>query len=120
MSLRPESTAPHLEAALDYAGPFVDWGPVPTMIEGSSHTSGVVLWRGSDGAEAGIWRCTPGKWRCEVTRDEFCSFVSGRCTYVHDTGETIEIAPGTAAVFPAGWQGTCTVHETVQKLYMIR
>jgi hypothetical protein len=54
-----------------------DWGPVPTMIEGLSRTSGKVLSRAP------------------------------------------EIRPGTAAFFPEGWKGECTVRETVRKVYMI-
>jgi len=53
-------------------------------------------------------------------RDEFCHFLSGRCTYTHESGEIIEIEPDTAAFFPAGWTGTCRIHETVRKVYMIR
>ena len=55
-----------------------------------------------------------------MTRDEFCHFLAGRCTYTHDSGEVIEIAPDTIAFFPAGWAGTCRVHDTVRKVYMIR
>ncbi len=47
-----------------------------------------------------------------MTRDEFCHFLLGRCTYTHESGEVIEIVPGTAAFFPQGWRGTCRVHET--------
>lgn len=100
---------------------IVDWGVVPTMIEGESRVSGRVIHKGPGGtSECGLWICTPGVWRCEVERDEFCHFLEGRATYVHDTGEVIEITPDTAAVFPAGWAGVCTVHETVKKVYMIR
>ena len=99
----------------------VDWGPVPTMIEGESHTSGVLLHKGPNGqSECGLWVCTPGKWACHVTRDEFCHFLEGSCTYVHESGEVIEITPDTAAFFPQDWKGTCTIHETVKKVYMIR
>ena len=98
-----------------------DWGPVPTMIEGMSLTSGVLLHKGPNGdSECGVWECTPGTWACHVTRDEFCHFLVGRCTYTHDSGEVIEIAPDTVAFFPAGWRGTCRVRETVRKVYMIR
>jgi len=98
-----------------------DWGPVPTMIEGRSQTSGVLLHKGTNGeSECGVWECTPGYWACHVTRDEFCHFLSGRCTYTHDSGEVVEIAPDTIAFFPAGWRGTCRVRETVRKVYMIR
>jgi hypothetical protein len=100
---------------------MADWGPVPTMIEGRSHTSGRLLFKGPDGApESGIWICTPGTWHCHVTRDEMCHFLEGRCTYTHESGEVIEIEPDTAAFFPQGWKGTCRVHETVRKVYMIR
>ena len=70
--------------------------------------------------ESGLWVCTPGKWVCHVTRDEFCHFLEGRCTYVHESGEVIEITPDTAAFFPQDWKGVCTVHETVKKVHMIR
>jgi uncharacterized cupin superfamily protein len=32
----------------------------------------------------------------------------------------IEIVANTAAFFPKHWKGTCRVHETVRKVYMIR
>ena len=103
------------------AGPLADWGPVPTMIEGQSATAGILLHKGPGGArETGIWTCTPGHWSCHVTRDEFCHFIAGRCTYTHESGEAIEIEPDTAAFFPQDWKGTCRVHETVRKVYMIR
>ncbi len=99
----------------------VDWGPIDTMIEGQSHTSGVLLHKGPDGqSECGLWICTPGTWNCHVTRDEFCHFLEGRCTYVHESGDIIEVTPDTAAFFPQDWKGVCTVHETVKKVYMIR
>ena len=98
-----------------------DWGPITTMIEGQSMTSGALLHRDLDGGnETGIWACTPGFWRCHVTRDEFCHFLLGRCTYTHESGEVIEVEPDTIAFFPKDWRGTCRVHETVRKVYMIR
>jgi uncharacterized cupin superfamily protein len=113
-------TTAYLRAPLDQSD-LVDWGVIPTMIEGESRTSGKLLSKGPDGrSETGIWVCTPGKWRCHVTRDEFCHFLAGRCTYVHESGEVIEITPDTIAFFAEDWQGVCTVHETVTKVYMIR
>jgi uncharacterized protein len=101
-------------------GPLRDWGPVPTMIEGQSRTAGLLLHRGPGGfPESGVWTCSPGYWRCHVTRDEFCHFIAGRSSYRHDSGEVIEVAAGTLAFFPKDWRGTCRVHETVRKVYMI-
>ena len=103
------------------AEPTEDWGVIPTMIEGESHTSGGILHVGPDGeAESGLWICTPGYWDCHVTSDEFCHFIAGRCTYTHESGDVIEIKPDTAAFFPKDWKGTCRVHETIQKVYLIR
>ena len=100
---------------------LVDWGVIPTMIEGESRTSGKLLHKGPEGrSECGLWVCTPGKWSCHVTRDEFCHFLEGRCTYVHESGEVIEIVADTVAFFPRDWKGVCTVHETIKKVYMIR
>lgn len=111
---------PFLKNPLSQAD-LADWGAIPTMLEGVSRTSGKLLYKGPGGqSECGIWRCTPGKWSCHVTSDEFCHFLQGRCTYVHDSGEVIEIEPDTAAFFPKDWKGVCTVHETVTKVYMIR
>ena len=113
-------TTPVLHRPLEEAD-LEDWGAVPTMLEGRSMTSGKLLHKGPAGqSECGIWVCTPGQWECHVTRDEFCCFLAGRCTYVRDDGEVIEISPDTIAFFPEGWRGVCTVHETVRKVYMIR
>ena len=102
-------------------GELTDWGPVAQPAgQPVSRTRGRLLHRDDDGAnEAGLWVCTPGVWRCEVERDEFCQFLAGRCVYTDDAGQRLEIEAGDAAFFPAGWTGTCQVLETVRKTYMI-
>jgi uncharacterized protein len=30
-----------------------------------------------------------------------------------------EIGPGDTVVFPRGWAGTCQIHETIRKLYVL-
>ncbi len=112
--------SPQLRGPLT-AGPLKDWGAIPTMIEGQSVTAGILLHKGPGGRnETGIWTCSPGFWNCHVTSDEYCHFIAGRCTYTHESGEVIEIEPDTVAFFPRDWKGTCRVHETVRKVYMIR
>jgi uncharacterized protein len=109
------------------AGPLEDRGPVSSMIDGGgqSVTARLLLSQVSDRrdaerrAETGIWTCTPGTWRCRVSRDEFCHFIDGHSLYTHESGEEIAIAPDTLAVFPAGWTGVCEVEQTVRKVYMI-
>ena len=116
-----DSSAPHIARATRWSDPLDDWGEIPTMLEGESHTSGKLLFKGLHGRpEAGIWVCTPGVWECHVTSDELCHFLSGRCTYTHESGEVIEVEADTSAFFPEGWRGVCKVTETVRKVYMIR
>jgi hypothetical protein len=118
---RGSSSGTAVLADVLHVSPLKDWGPIPTMIEGQSLTAGILLSREPNGrAESGIWTCTPGTWKCEVTADEFCHFLEGSCTYTHESGERIEIAPDTLAFFPQGWRGVCEVRQTIRKAYMIR
>lgn len=121
MSANLTSTAPHINQTTTWEEDFVDWGAIPTMIDGESRTYGKLLHKGDDGKpESGIWHCTPGTWECHVTEDELCYFLQGLCTYTHESGDVIEVAADTTAFFPKGWKGTCQVHETIKKVYMIR
>ncbi len=113
------ATAPHIHGATTHDD-LVDWGVQPDAIVAGSHSTGRLLHKGPDGQpEVGLWVCTPGEWRLSIPRDEFCHFVAGRATYTRDDGEVIEVGPGTAVMFPAGWTGTCRVHETMRNLYML-
>jgi len=96
------------------------WGSIPDVLQGRSRTGGKVLYKDKDkGTECGIWRCTPGKWRCEVDRNEFCHFLEGRCTYIHENGEVIEIDGDCIVFFRKGWKGVCHVTQEICKVYMI-
>ncbi len=118
--LKLDSSAPHLVHPETYPGPFKDWGVIPTMIEGESRTSGLVLYKVRTAkAKRASGSARPGYWNCHVTRDEFCHFLLGAAP-THESGEVIEIVPATVAFFPQDWKGTCRVHETIRKVYMIR
>lgn len=114
------SSAPHIHKARDYDD-LVDWGGQPDMIEGQSHSTGRLLFKGpGNSPEAGIWVCTPGRWRLSIPRDEFCHFVAGHAVYRRDgTGEEITVTPGTCVLFPAGWEGEAEVRATIRNIYML-
>lgn len=115
---RPSSARHIVEAT--HHDDLVDWGDQPHCTAGPSRSRGRLLHKGPGGSpEAGIWVCSPGAWPLALPRDEFCHFVSGRATYVRDDGEIIEVRAGTCVHFPAGWQGVCTVHETMRNVYML-
>jgi len=113
------SSAPHLHQASTCAD-LVDWGVQPDGLDGASHSYGRLVHKGPDNRpECGIWVCTPGRWRLSIPRDELCHFVAGRASYRSDAGETVEVTVGTVVLFPAGWTGECTVHETIRNIYML-
>lgn len=113
------STAPHIHDATRFDD-LVDWGPQPDAISGASHSTGRLVHKGPDNKpETGIWVCTPGRWRLSVPRDEFCHFVTGRARYTSDTGEVINITPGTCVLFPAGWTGEAEIQQTIRNIYML-
>jgi hypothetical protein len=108
-------------ATLDPIG-FTDWGDVSKPIgEPVSHQSGLIMFQNDDkSSEMGLWLCTPGSWRCEVSKDEFFYVLAGRAVYTEDGGRVTEITAGMTCAFPAGWKGDCTVIETIRKVYMVR
>jgi len=114
------SSAPHIHGAGVYDD-LVDWGAQPDMVEGQSHSTGRLLFKGPNNSpETGIWVCTPGRWRLSLPRDEFCHFVSGRATYRRDgTDEAIEVSPGTCVLFQAGWEGEADITETIRNIYIL-
>ncbi len=113
------ASAPHIRDAARFAG-LKDWGDQPDVLEGQSHSSGRLLYKDREtGTESGLWVCTPGRWRLSIPRDEFCHFISGRAVYRSDEGEVIDVTPGTAILFPAGWTGECLVLETIRNLYFL-
>lgn len=119
----PESlgcSAPHLAEASTWAACLADWGVQPDALDGVSHSSGRLLWKGAGGRpECGLWVCTPGRWRLSLPADELCHFVAGRAVYREDSGEIIEVGPGTVVHFRRGWTGECEVTETLRNLYML-
>jgi len=115
-----KSSAPHIYDPVQFAD-LADWGTQPNCTAGPSKSSGRLLFKGPNNEpEVGLWVCTPGAWPLSIPRDEFCHFIAGRATYTSDTGQVIEVRPGTCVHFHAGWTGTCVVHETMRNLYMLR
>lgn len=114
-----KTVTPHLHQA-STRDDLVDWGLQPDALQGASRSSGRLVHKGPNNQpEVGIWVCTPGRWRLAIPRDELCHFVAGRATYRSDDGQIIEVAAGTVVLFPAGWRGECTVHETMRNTYML-
>lgn len=102
------------------AAKLEDWGPIKVHVAGPvAHLYGRKLEVDeANGTETGIWECTPGTWRRQVTQSESCTFVKGHAIFHADSGEKIDIRAGTAIFFPANTTGIWEVKETVRKVYM--
>ena len=107
---------PHLAGAV--TAELEDWGPLEEATGHEMATAGVTLWEDGD-ASAGIWECAPGPSHWTLETHEVIHLVAGRMTVTPDGGEPVEMAAGDAAVFPRGWSGAWTIHETVRKVYAI-
>lgn len=68
--------------------------------------------------EAGVWECSPGVWRRQVTQAELCHFVSGHAYFTPEQGIKIEIKAGDAVFFPPNSRGVWDVRETLRKTYV--
>ena len=101
------------------AADLEDWGPVKEPFGDL-----IAKLRGRAAGQTGepdygIWECSPGRWRRQVKEAEFTYFLSGRCTFLADDGQRVEIAAGDAAYWPANSMGIWDVQETVRKVYLI-
>ncbi len=96
-----------------------DWGFVPEPIDSApSRLRGKVLAENPDGSEAGVWSCTPGRWRRQIRDAEMCYFTHGFCTYTDEDGNVTEIRAGDMVYFPAMSLGVWEIIETARKAYL--
>ena len=96
-----------------------DSNPVAVPLGEPVSIASVTCVERSDGVETGIWECTPGRWRRQITAQEFCHFIQGRCTFTPDHGEPLHIQAGDALMLPANSTGTWDILETVRKTYVL-
>lgn len=68
---------------------------------------------------AGIWECTPGRFRRQVPQAEYSHFISGKGSFTSDAGSRVEFSAGDAIYFPANTEGEWNITETVRKAYLI-
>jgi uncharacterized cupin superfamily protein len=67
----------------------------------------------------GIWECTPGRFRRQVSQAEYSCFITGRGTFTADGCEPVTFRAGDAIYFPANSEGEWNIIETVRKAYVI-
>lgn len=68
---------------------------------------------------AGMWTCTPGRWRRTVLQAEFCHFLEGECTFTPDEGEPIEVRSGDVLYFPPNSTGVWDIRSASRKIFLV-
>jgi uncharacterized protein len=95
-------------------------GPVPNATAGDPTEHAYRGWTSPSGqVRAGVWECTPGSFPGNHPETEVCYLLSGRVSLSAEGKEPVDAAAGAMIVFPAGWQGTWQIHETIRKVFVI-
>ena len=68
---------------------------------------------------AALFTVRPCTFRWNFDKDESWIVLSGRATVTFDTGEVVELAPGTIASVAAGRSSTWVVHEPIMKFLAV-
>jgi len=85
---------------------------------GNPKTSALTLAESKDGAEAGLWRCTPGVVTDTEVHESFL-VITGKGTLDFEDGRSIDLEPGVTVTFEGGEKTTWTVKETILKAFWI-
>ena len=106
MKVRLNSSAPHIH-------PASEWRTV------AANENTLVLYKSPDGdVEVGIRRWQQGGTDFFCENDMFCYFQHGRGFFRRETGESIEVTPGTAVQFKEDWRGRLESSEPLDASYM--
>lgn len=68
---------------------------------------------------AGIWECTPGRFRRQVAPAEYSYFIAGEGSFTPDGGPPVAFRAGDAMYFAPDTQGEWEILTTVRKAYLI-
>ena len=71
------------------------------------------------GTSAGVWECSPGRFRRQVPQAEFSYFISGEGSFTPEGGTPVSFGAGDAIYFAANTQGVWHVRKTVRKAYLL-
>lgn len=70
--------------------------------------------------EAGLWECTPGRYRRQVKSAELMHVLAGSARFTPDDGgEPVALAAGDVVFFPAHTHGIWDIESTVRKVYVL-
>ncbi|MFK7803008.1 MAG: cupin domain-containing protein [Anaerolineae bacterium] len=93
--------------------------PVKNVVSGNPQTTFNELVKG-EGFESGVWSCSAGAFEINsYSINEVMLLVAGSMSLTDLAGKTVELKEGDMFFIPKGWSGTWTVHQDMQKMYVI-
>ncbi|MGO4801616.1 cupin domain-containing protein [Pseudomonas sp. W22_MBD1_FP4] len=95
------------------------WGEVGLPGSPVVSLSGVKVEIGGESVDAGVFECTPGRYRRSVKEAEVMHFLTGAGSFTPDGEETLEFGVGDTFFFEADTYGTWSISQTMRKLYVI-
>ncbi len=106
----PESSLTELPSLSETAGYEV--------MEGDPRAS-IRFDRGSATSEhrLGVWKCTPGTFRCTEKGDELQTVLEGQLTLISEDGDEHHLGPGDSIYTEKGEKVIWKVHQTVKKVF---
>lgn len=99
-----------------------EWTPTAPekIISGHPQSAYKILYTGkTEEFAAGIYECTPGKWKIRYTEDEFCTLVEGIVRLTNDKGEMQEFRAPASFLIPAGFSGTWEAIGKIRKFFVL-
>jgi len=95
-------------------------GPVPAPLsEPACRLRGRTITIPGTSADAGIWECSPGKFRRQIKSAEVMHILEGECTFTPDGKDPIEIHAGDTLFMPPATTGVWDIRRTVRKVYVL-
>lgn len=97
-------------------GPAAAVGAPTSMPPAMARTAGNTA---TPAGDAGIWECSPGRFRRQVAQAEYSYIIAGEGSFTPDGGAPVDFRAGDSLWFDADTQGEWDIRQTVRKAYLI-
>lgn len=74
---------------------------------------------GKESTDTGLWECSPGQFRRQITAGEVMHVLSGSCIFTPDGGEPVHIQAGDTLFLSPNTLGVWDIHTPLRKVYVL-
>lgn len=96
--------------------------PVEEVLEGDPQAEVALICEEEQGEQmlyVGMFRAQPSRFRYDYLGDECVHVLEGHVTVTADSGESVDLLPGTMTVFRKGTRTIWHVRETVREFFVL-